>query len=91
MWVNQQHELILTVNRCALKRIRNSAERSVSQTGEKAPNILIGNLALLHDHPEGHNRIQDNYKNELFVMELKHKNPNVFTIKPLMVRFLRVW
>ena len=37
---------------------------------------------LLHDHPEGHNNIQDNYKNELFVVELKHHNMNVYIIKP---------
>ena len=29
-------------------------------------------MVLLHDHVEGHNKIQDNYKNELFVVELKH-------------------
>ena len=69
-WVNQQHELILAANRWALNRI--FAEKSVSQEGGKALNIPIGNLVLLHDHPEGCNKIQDNYKNELVVMELKH-------------------
>ena len=29
-WVNQQHELILAVNRCALKRIKQSVDKSVS-------------------------------------------------------------
>ena len=38
---------------------------------------------LLHDHPEGHTKIQDNYKNELFVIELEHQDPNVYIIKPL--------
>ena len=38
---------------------------------------------LLCDHPEGHNKIQDNYKNELFVIESKHQDPNVYIIKPL--------
>ena len=38
---------------------------------------------LLHDHPEGHNKIQDNYKSEMFVSESKHKDSNVYTIKPL--------
>ena len=42
-----------------------------------------GNLVLLHDHPEGHNKIQDHYKSELFVMESMHWNPNVYNIKPL--------
>ena len=60
-----------------------SAEKSVSWAGGKAHNILIGNLVLLHDHPKGRNKIQDNYKNELFVMESQHQDPNVYTIKPL--------
>ena len=60
-----------------------SAEKSVSQTGGKALSILKGNLVLLHDHPKGWNKIQDNYKNELFVVESKHQDPNVYTIKPL--------
>ena len=34
-WVNQQHEIILAVNRCALKRIEHSVKRSVSQHEEK--------------------------------------------------------
>ena len=82
-WVNQQHELILAVNRWALKRMKMSAEKSVSRAGEKALNIPIGYLVLLRDHPEGQNKIQDNYKNELFVMESQHQDPNVYTIKPL--------
>ena len=82
-WVNQQHEILLAANRQALKRIKASAENSVSQAEGKALNIPIGNLLLLCDHPEGHNKIQDNYKNELFVVESKHQDPNVYIIKPL--------
>ena len=52
-WVNQQHELILAANRWALKRMKLSAEKSVSRAGGKALSILIGNLVLLRDHPEG--------------------------------------
>ena len=81
-WVNQQHEILAT-NRKALKRIKTSAEKSVSQAGGKALDIPEGNLVLLHDHPEGCNKIQDNYKNELFVMESKHQDLNVYIIKPL--------
>ena len=83
VWVNQQHELILAVNRWALKRFKTSAEKSVSLAEGKALEIPIGNLVLLHDHPEGCNKIQDNYKNELFVMESKHQDLNVYIIKPL--------
>ena len=82
-WVNQQHKLILAANRWALKRMKMSAEKSVSLAGGKVLSIPIGNLVLLHDHPEGWNKIQDNYKNELFVMESQHQDPNVYTIRPL--------
>ena len=82
-WVNQQHELILAANRHALKRIRQSAEKSVSWAGGKDLEIPIGNLVLLHDHPEGQNKIQDHYKSKLFVIESKHWDPNVYKIKPL--------
>ena len=82
-WVNQQHELILAVNRCALKRIKQSVEKSVFQVGDKTLEIPIGNLVLLHDHPEGWNKIQDHYKSELFAMDSKHQESNVYSIKPL--------
>ena len=82
-WVNQQHELILAANRHALKRIKQSAEKSVSQAGDNDLEIPIGNLVLLCDNPEGQNKIQDHYKSELFVVESKHKDPNVYKIKPL--------
>ena len=42
--VNQQHELILTANRPALKRMKISVEKSVFQAGGKALDIPIGNL-----------------------------------------------
>ena len=74
-WVNQQHELILAVNRQALKRIKQSAEKSVSRARGKDLKIPMGNLVLLCDHPEGQNKIQDHYKSELYVMESKHRDP----------------
>ena len=82
-WVNQQHELILAVNRHALERIKQSVEKSVSQTGGKDLKIPISNLVLLHNHLEGQNKIQDHYKSKLFVVESEHRDPNVYKIKPL--------
>ena len=90
-WVNQQHELILAANRWPLKRIKASAEKSVSWAGGKALEMLIGNLVLLCDHPEGHDMIQDNYKNELFVMESKHQDQMFISSNHLMVRVLCIW
>ena len=60
-----------------------SAEKSVSWAGGKALKIPLGNLVLLWDHPEGHNKIQDNYKSELFVIESKHQDLKLYIIKPL--------
>ena len=71
------------MNQCALKRIKQSVEKSVSRAGGKDLTIPIGNLVLLHDHTEGRNKIQDNYKSELFIIESKHQDPNVYKIKPL--------
>ena len=45
--------------------------------------ILVGNLVPLRDHPEGHNKIQDSCKSELFVVVDCHKDPNVNIIQPL--------
>ena len=60
-----------------------NAEKSVSWAGGKALEIPLGNLVLLPDHPKGQNKIQYNCKSELFVVELKHQDPNVYIIKPL--------
>ena len=40
-WVNQQYELILAANRWPLKRMKVSAEKSVSQAGRKALDIPL--------------------------------------------------
>ena len=58
-------------------------EKSVSQARGKDLKIPIGNLVLLRDHPEGQNKIQDHYKSELYVVESKHWDLNVYKIKPL--------
>ena len=38
---------------------------------------------MLLDHPEGHNKIQDKYKETEFVMVHRHVEPNVHDIKPV--------
>ena len=74
-WLNEQHELLMSANRQALKHIKQSAKKSQIRTGGKSLQIPIGNLVLLRDHPEGCNKIQDNYKSELFVIIEHHKDP----------------
>ena len=40
-------------------------------------------MVLLRDHPEGCNKIQDNYKSELFVVVNHDKDPSVYIIQSL--------
>ena len=58
-------------------------QKSAKRLNQKLLEILEGNFVLLHDHPEGHNKIQDKYKNEEFVVVGKHPEPNVYCIKPV--------
>ena len=82
-WLNEQHELLMKVNRWALKHIKQSAKKSQIRTGGKTLQIPVGNLVLLRDHPKGHNKIQDNYKSELFIIVNHHKDPDVYIIQSL--------
>ena len=82
-WLNEQHELLMSVNRQALKYIKQSAKKSQIRTGGKSLQILIGNLVLLRDHLKGCNIIQDSYKPEPFVIVNHHKDPSVYIIQPL--------
>ena len=45
--------------------------------------IPIRNLVLLHDHPEGRNKIQDNNKDQLFIVTGHHQHLNAYYIQPL--------
>ena len=51
-WVNEQHELILAVNRQALKNIKQTANKTVLHAGGSPLDIPKDNLVLLRDHPE---------------------------------------
>ena len=82
-WMNEQHELILAVNRQALKNIKETANKTALCAGGSPLKILKDNLVLLRDHPEGRCKIQDNYKSKLFMVVLKHKDPNVYISCPL--------
>ena len=82
-WLNEQHELLMSMRRQALKCIKQSAKKSQIRTGGKTLHIPVGNLVLLRDHPEGHNKIQDNFKSKLFVIVEHHNDPNVYIIQSL--------
>ena len=67
----------------ALKFINKSTEHNKCHTAGKELFIPIGNHVLLHDHPEGHNKIQNRFKSEVYVMVGHHDEPNVYYIKLL--------
>ena len=52
-WLHEQHQLLMSANRQALKNIRQSIKKSQTRAGGKTLHIAIGNLVLLTDHPEG--------------------------------------
>ena len=83
IWVDKQFEKIVQANKRALKSIQARAKVNERSSGNKDFDIPIGNLVLLRDHPEGRNKIQDNYKPDLFEVTGKHSNPNAFFVKPL--------
>ena len=79
----------MSMNRKALKHIRQSAKKSHTRAGGKTLKIPIGNLVLLRDHPEGQNKIQDNYKSQLFVVVVHDKDTNVYVIQSINKKGLK--
>ena len=49
--------------------------------GEKELDIHKGNLVFFKDHPKGHNRMQDCYKDHKFAVVDPHPNSHVYNIK----------
>ena len=83
VWVDKQFEKIVQANKRALKSIQARAKVNERSSGDNDFDIPIGNLVLLRDHPEGRNKIQDDYKPDLFEVTGKHSDPNAFFVKPL--------
>ena len=83
VWVDKQFERIVQANKRALKSIKARAKVNERHSRDKDLDVPIGNLVLLKDHPEGHNKIQDNYKPDLFEVVGKHQDPNAFYVKPI--------
>ena len=73
----------MSANRQLLKHVKQSVKKSQIRTGGKSLQIPRGNLVQLRDHPKGRNKIQDNYKSEIFVIVDHHKDPNVYVIQSL--------
>ena len=83
VWLNQQLSAMMHANKQALKLISKSTQHNKCLTGGKEMVIPVGNWVLLCDHLEGHNKIQNRYKSDIYVMVGHHDEPNVYYIRPL--------
>ena len=82
-WVNQQLEQLLHANKCAQKNIKATNANNCKAAGGKDLVIPIANLVLLHDHPKGCNKIQDNNKDQIYIITGHHDHQNAYFVKPL--------
>ena len=51
--------------------------------GDKDLLISVGNLVLLRNHPKGRNKIQNNNKDQIYIVTSCHKHKNAYFVKPL--------
>ena len=82
-WVDQQLEQLLHANKHAQKNIKATNAKNRKAAGGKDLVIPVRNLVLLRDHPEGHNKIQDNNKDQIYIVTGHHDNHNAYFVKPL--------
>ena len=82
-WVDQQLEQLLHANKHAQKNIKAINAKNRKAAGGKDLIIPVGNLVLLRDHPEGRNKIQDNNKDQIYIVTGHHDNRNAYFVKPL--------
>ena len=80
LWVDKQLEHLVDANRRALKNIKARSEKNKRLHGGREMKIPVGNVVLLKDHPEGRNKFQDAYKEELFVVTGVHDRPNTYWV-----------
>ena len=68
-------EQLINANKCAQKNIKANNAKNWKVVG--------GNLVLLCDHPKGHNKIQNNNKDQIYIVTGHHEHKNVYFVKPL--------
>ena len=76
-------DALISANKHTLKLIDKTTQCSKSCTSRKELLIPVGNHVLLHDHPEGRNKIQDKYKSDVYVVVSHHKELNVYYVQLL--------
>ena len=82
-WVDQQLEQLLHANKHAQKNIKAINAKNHRTVGGKDLVIPIGNLVLFRDHPKGCNKIQDNNKDQMYIVTGHHDHQNAYFVKPL--------
>ena len=82
-WVDQQLEQLLHANKRAQKNIKATNAKNRRAAGGKDLIIPVGNSVLLRDHPKGRNKIQDNNKDQIYIVTGHHDNRNAYFVKPL--------
>ena len=82
-WVNQQLEQLINANKRTQKNIKATNPTNQKVVGSKDLVIPVGNLVLLSDHPEGCNKIQNNNKDQIYVVTSHHEYKNIYFVKPL--------
>ena len=73
-WVDQQLKQLLHANKRAQKNIKATNAKNRKAAGGKDLVIPVRNLVLLHDHPEGRNKIQDNNKDQIYIVTGHHNH-----------------
>ena len=82
-WVDQQLEQLINANKCTEKNIKATNTKYRKVVGGKDLIITVGNLVLLCDHPKGCNKIQNNNKDQIYVVTSHHEHKNAYFVKPL--------
>ena len=82
-WVDQQLEQLVSTNKHAQKNIKATNAKNRKVVGGKDLVIPVGNLVLLCDHPEEHNKSQNNNKDQIYIVTGHHKYKNAYWVKPL--------
>ena len=81
--MDQQLEQLVSANKHAQKNIKATNAKNHKIAGGKDLVIPVGNLVLLRDHPEGRNKIQNNNKDQIYIVTGHHEYKNAYWVEQL--------
>ena len=83
-WLWQQLDTLVSANKHVMKSIQKTTLQNKLWNDGDELQIPIRNHILIRDHPEGHDKFQDWYKSDIYVIVDSHKEElNVYYIWPL--------